>query len=59
MEVYKNDYERHEDEALWEMHKIRHQLHKELKGKPIEKINSDALKRFNNWRKLKEKASVT
>ena len=37
MEAYENDYKKHEDEVLWEIHKIRHQLHKEFKGKPVEK----------------------
>jgi NAD-dependent oxidoreductase involved in siderophore biosynthesis len=57
MEAYKNDYKKYEDESLWEIHKIRHQLHKGLKGKPVEKRNEDALKKFQNWQKIKEKVS--
>ena len=57
MEAYENDYKKHEDEVLWEIHKIRHQLHKEFKGKPVEKRNEDALKKFRNWQKIKEKVS--
>ena len=57
MEAYKNDYKKHEDEALWEIHKIRHQLHEKFKDKPIERRNEDALKKFQNWQKIKEKVS--
>ena len=57
MEAYKNDYKKHEDEALWEIHKVRHQLHEKFKDKPIERRNEDALKKFQNWQKIKEKVS--
>ncbi|MBI4689444.1 MAG: hypothetical protein HY754_04130 [Nitrospirae bacterium] len=59
MEAYKNDYKKHEDETLWEIHKIRHQLHKEYKSKSVEKINTDALEKFSAWQKLREGVSTT
>ena len=31
MEIYKNDYTKKEDEALWELHETRHKLHKYFK----------------------------
>ncbi len=32
MEIYKNDYIKSEDELLWELHEIRHELHEESKN---------------------------
>ncbi len=49
METYKNDYSEKEDETLWELHEIRHKIHKELEKKPIKKINSEALKKYQSW----------
>ncbi|MEW6379570.1 MAG: hypothetical protein AB1611_08165 [bacterium] len=55
MEIYKNDYTKDEDQALWELHEIRHKLHKEFKNKTLDEINNSALAKYQNWIKLKEK----
>ncbi|MCP4397563.1 MAG: hypothetical protein GY801_09730 [bacterium] len=34
---------------LWELHEIRHKLHKEFSAKTAEQINRDALKKFQAW----------
>jgi len=51
METYKNSYTESEDNMLWELHEIRHRLHKEKKNKTLEEINRDALKKYSEWRK--------
>lgn len=58
MEIYKNDYTKKEDETLWELHEIRHKLHKELKNKSIDEINGEALKKYQNWKKQKQNILV-
>ncbi len=56
METYKNSYDKNEDIMLWELHEIRHELHNELRGKTVEEINRDALRKFQEWqRKFKQK----
>ncbi|MFZ4854920.1 MAG: hypothetical protein ACOYL3_00860 [Desulfuromonadaceae bacterium] len=52
METYKNSYSVKEDEVLWELHEIRHELHGELKKIPLEKINSGARAIFENWKRI-------
>ncbi|OIP87004.1 MAG: hypothetical protein AUK24_10080 [Syntrophaceae bacterium CG2_30_49_12] len=54
METYKNSYTENEDHALWELHEIRHRLHKRRKNKTIDEINKEALKRYAEWRKERE-----
>jgi hypothetical protein len=54
MEIYENSYTENEDKMLWELHEIRHKLHKERKNKTIEEINKEALKKYSEW--LKEAA---
>ncbi|MGB5157103.1 hypothetical protein [Desulfobacterium sp. N47] len=49
METYKNSYDRNEDHMLWELHEIRHKLHKELSKKSVEEMNKDALRKFKEW----------
>jgi len=56
METYKNSYDKNEDIMLWELHEIRHELHKEFSQKTVEEINRDAQKKFKEW-KLKYKAN--
>lgn len=46
--------EAHEDRTLWELHEIRHELHKEIKDKTIEEINSEALRKYLGWQKQRE-----
>jgi uncharacterized membrane protein YgaE (UPF0421/DUF939 family) len=58
METYKNSYDKDEDIMLWELHEIRHDLHKELSRKPIEEINKDALRKFKEWQ-IKYRANQT
>jgi len=49
METYKNDYKKEEDLALWELHEIRHTLHKKIKNKSINQINKEALNKYKSW----------
>ena len=58
MAAYKNSYKKEEDIALWELHEIRHVLHKESRGKTIEQINKDALQKFSTWEKASLKTST-
>ncbi|MGE0086320.1 MAG: hypothetical protein AB7S75_18075 [Desulfococcaceae bacterium] len=51
METYKNSYDKNEDIMLWELHEIRHELHKELSRRTVEEINRDALRKFQEWQK--------
>jgi len=51
MEIYKNSYTESEDKMLWELHEIRHKLHKERKNKTIEEINREALRKYSEWQK--------
>jgi hypothetical protein len=54
MGTYKNDFTKEEDQMLWELHEIRHQLAEEHKSMSIEDIN----KRANEyWEKLKKRNS--
>ncbi len=55
MEIYNNSYTETEDKMLWELHEIRHKLHRERKNKTIEEINRDALKKYSEWQKEAEK----
>ncbi len=55
MGIYKNDYTKDEDEALWEIHEIRRTLNRELKNKSVEEINNQALEKFAGWKKHAEK----
>ena len=54
MGTYKNSYKKEEDRVLWELHEIRHKLHKRRKNKTIKQINSEALKKYSNWQKERE-----
>ena len=54
METYKNSYTVKEDEALWELHEIRHELHEELKNKPLDEINRAARDTFERWKSDKK-----
>jgi len=58
METYKNSYKKNDDIMLWELHEIRHELHKELSQKSIQEINSDALNKFKKWQ-IKFKTNQT
>ena len=51
METYKNSYDKNEDTMLWELHEIRHELHKEISQKTVEEINREALRKFKQWQK--------
>ncbi len=50
MGIYKNDYNKKDDEILWELHEIRNCLHKEIKNKPVKKINASAFKKYTKWK---------
>ena len=51
METYNNCYTKHEDEALCELHEIRHILHDKLKNKLASEINEEAMKKFDAWKR--------
>ena len=51
METYKNSYDKNEDTMLWQLHEIRHELHKEISQKTVEEINKEALRKFKHWQK--------
>ena len=53
MGAYKNDYKKKEDYSLWELHEIRHKIHKEYKGN--EEINKMGKKLFNEIKSNKGK----
>jgi hypothetical protein len=54
METYKNSYTKEEDPVLWELHEIRHRLHRARKNKSVEEINREALKKYADWKKERE-----
>ena len=58
METYENSYTEKEDQVLWELHEIRHSLHKRRRNKTIEEINREALKRYSEWQKESEARGV-
>jgi hypothetical protein len=58
METYKNSYSVQEDEVLWELHEIRHRLHRDLAEKDLKEINREALRKFREWT-VKGKPTVT
>jgi len=51
MGTYKNDYSREEDETLWELHEIRHKLHKEYENKTVEEINNELMNIYESWKR--------
>jgi hypothetical protein len=54
METYKNSYTKDEDFVLWELHEIRHKLHKRKINQSIEDRNKEALITYHNWQKERE-----
>ena len=58
METYKNSYTKNEDYTLWELHEIRHRLHKARKNKSIEEINKEALRKWSDWQKERERKTL-
>ena len=52
METYKNSYSVREDEVLWELHEIRHEIHRELKKKSLDEINRAARDTFERWKNI-------
>ena len=49
MATYKNDYTKEEDHTLWELHEIRHALHKKIKSKSADQINKDSIRKYKTW----------
>ena len=52
METYNNSYSVKEDEVLWEIHEIRHEIHEELKKKTLSEINKRARNTFERWKNI-------
>ena len=50
METYKNSYDKNEDFMLWELHEIRHELHKEILNKKVDEINREAYDLLEQWK---------
>jgi hypothetical protein len=55
MGIYKNDYKKEEDETLWEIHEIRHAIHKEFEKKTTEQINKESLTKYLKWKEQAKK----
>ena len=51
METYKNSYSVREDHLLWELHEIRHELHKEQQNMSLAERNKGARELFEQWKK--------
>ena len=51
METYKNSYSVHEDQALWELHEIRHELHEEQQTMSLAERNTGARDFLKQWKK--------
>ncbi len=51
METYENSYDKNEDFMLWELHEIRHELHKEILTKKVDEINREAYELLEQWKK--------
>ncbi|MFV1951684.1 MAG: hypothetical protein ACC630_07000 [Nitrospinota bacterium] len=58
MGIYKNDYNKEEDEVLWELHEIRHELSKEYKSMSIDEINERAKNYWENVKKERKTKKV-
>ena len=58
MGTYKNDYNKHEDEVLWELHEIRHELSKEYESMSIDEINDRAKNYWENVKKERKAKKV-
>ena len=59
MVTYKNDYSKTEDETLWEIHEIRHEIHKKNALADLSEFNKNVRKRFNNRKKSKQDETYT
>ena len=54
MATYKNDFSKNKDEILWEIHEIRHKIHKKISLDNLSEFNKNARTRFNNRKKSKQ-----
>ena len=45
----KNDYNRKEDQMLWEIHEIRHELSNEYVSMTVNEINDMAMKKYKDF----------
>jgi hypothetical protein len=50
MATYKNEYTQDEDQVLWEIHEIRHEIHSEIEKKGIAALNEDAKELLKKWK---------
>lgn len=55
MVIYRNDYDSKTDKMMWEFHDIRHKMQRE--GLNLSKINDNAKKIANSWKKKHKKAA--
>ena len=54
MGTYDNDFNKEEDQMLWELHEIRHKLAEEHNRMSVEEINRRAIM---YWEKIKKRNS--
>ena len=58
MGTYKNDYKKEEDACLWEIHEIRHKIHKKYKNNN-EKINTEGKKLYLELMKKSDPSKIS
>jgi hypothetical protein len=51
METYNNEYSQFEDQLLWELHEIRHEIRKGVEKDGYSRINQKANELIQAWRK--------
>jgi len=59
MAIYKNDFSKTEDETLWEIHEIRHKIHKNIFPENLSKFNERARTRFNGRKESKNEIKIS
>ena len=58
MATYRNDFDKQEDELLWELHEIRHQLSEEYKSMSAAEVNERALVYWEQVKRRTAKAAT-
>ncbi len=58
MKTYKNDFSKTEDETLWEIHEIRHSVHKNISPDNLSKFNEKARTMFDIRKKSKKETKI-
>ena len=58
MKIYNNNYSKEEDDVIWELHEIRHRLHKLNAGKALSQINQESLNIIKKFKKKEERKGL-